>query len=483
MVASLVVPAGIASATSSYDDVIQPVESIHLSRDGGVQGSPVCTLMDVTSSWANILTDSSSWTSRTQIIGGATQTATLADWAITLGNGAGWAVVQQHNNNASTPDWGSPIADAVYVVFSPSTSAQIDFSSRPIYWGAQKQAYMTNTDDGYVYSVRIQFDDLGAAWGDDRCTPVISMALREPSSTPSYWEHESIAATSTESLNGYSLRPLFVNATVNYPSGYEGKIVAGESPAVKYGALGDSYSSGEGNPPFEYGTDVSNTNGCHRSLQAYPRLLQSDLDLGSTAFVACSGATTANITGGQWNEPPQTDALTGETEVVTLTIGGNDVGFTDYAIACSVTCGYGSIPYNTIMGKISDPDFKDALVDTYEAILDVNEDLDLYVADYPYIAEEDATTCWGLDFSGAYDVQTALNDVIFDAVVEVGLNSNRIFMVQTNYPGSPFEGGELCGDGTPLFHELVAPPNVEYSLHPNAAGQAAYAEVFEEAMS
>jgi lysophospholipase L1-like esterase len=251
-------------------------------------------------------------------------------------------------------------------------------------------------------------------------------------------------------------------------------------------ALGDSYSSGEGNPPFEYETDVSNQNGCHRSSQAYPRLLQNNpaLDVGPTAFMACSGATTANITGGQWNEPPQTDALTNETEIVTLTVGGNDVGFTDYAFACTVTCGYGSIPYNTIMGKINDPDFKDDLVDTYEAVLGANENLDLYVADYPHLTAEDTTTCVGLDLSGAYDVQEALNGVIHDAVIEVGLNSSHIFMVETNYSGSPFEGGHLCNGGASLFNGIEPNPlNLEYSLHPNAAGQAAYAEVFEEYIS
>lgn len=211
-----------AHATSVYDEVVELTESLHLSRDGTIQGSPACAPVNITTSWEDILTNSSSWTPRTQIIGGATQTATLADWATTLSNGVGWAVVQQHNNNASTPNWGSPIADAVYVVFTPSTSAQINFSSNPVYWGTQKQAYMTNTNNDYVYSVRIQFDDLGAAGGDDQCTPVISMALREPSSTPTFWENESVAATSTLSSGGYSLRPLFANALVNYPTGYEG---------------------------------------------------------------------------------------------------------------------------------------------------------------------------------------------------------------------------------------------------------------------
>lgn len=484
-VVSLVMSASVASAASAYDDVIDSVNTVHLSRDGVTQGTPACASVDITTAWASILTNSSSWTARTQIIGGATRTATLADWATTVGNGVGWAVIQQHQNNASTPNDGSPVGDAVFVVFTPSASAQVDFSSTAIYYGAQKQAYMTNTNGGYVYSVRIQVDDLGSSGGVDQCTPVISMALRETTATSWFKELYSVAATSTESSGGYGLRPLFINAPVNYPSGYEGEVASTAPLAPKYAPLGDSYSTGEGNPQFEYGTDVGGVNGCHRSPQSYPRLLQAEMGFEPVAFVACSGATTANIAmSGQWNEPPQIDALTDEVGDVTLTIGGNDVGFFDYVLGCIVACGPGTPIYNAMMTSINSPAFKANLMYAYEEILDAAPNADLYVADYPYLAAEDATTCEGLDFSGAHDVQEALNEVIFDAVMEVGLNSSRIFMVQTNYVGSPFEGGHLCNGGSSLFHGVVLDPaNYEYSLHPNAAGHAAYAAVFEDAMS
>jgi hypothetical protein len=172
-----------------------------------------------------------------------------------------------------------------------------------------------------------------------------------------------------------------------------------------------------------------------------------------------------------------------ETEKITLTAGGNDVGFSSYVLGCVVACGPGTLIYSAMMDGIGQPAFKANLIFTFEEILEAAPNADLYVADYPYLAAEDATACQGLDFSGAYDVQEALNAVIGAAVAEVALNSSRIFMVRTNYSGSPFEGEHLCNNGVSFFNGLVSWPNVEYSLHPNEDGQEAYADVFEEAMS
>lgn len=107
-------------------------------------------------------------------------------------------------------------------------------------------------------------------------------------------------------------------------------------------ALGDSYSSGEGAWSYLAGTDQSD-NKCHRSDLAYPRV---SLDVEGTAdsFLACSGATTVNIlpgaSGGKglYAEPddiPQLDheELVGA-DFVTITIGGNDVGFSTVLKLC-----------------------------------------------------------------------------------------------------------------------------------------------------
>ncbi|MGH9070808.1 MAG: SGNH/GDSL hydrolase family protein [Acidimicrobiales bacterium] len=103
-----------------------------------------------------------------------------------------------------------------------------------------------------------------------------------------------------------------------------------------YVALGDSYSSGQGNPPFLRGTDdPADGDFCHRSAVAYPELASARLGL-ALSFYACSGAAAANITIAPLEgEPPQIaqPALAGAA-LTTVTIGGNDAGFAPVLTAC-----------------------------------------------------------------------------------------------------------------------------------------------------
>jgi lysophospholipase L1-like esterase len=98
--------------------------------------------------------------------------------------------------------------------------------------------------------------------------------------------------------------------------------------------MGDSFSAGEGT--FDYLPPVDP---CHRSPLAYGPLLDADVLRASDppAFVACSGAITSDLyqpSHGVTSEPPQLAALSESTRTVTLTIGGNDVGFAAVATAC-----------------------------------------------------------------------------------------------------------------------------------------------------
>lgn len=102
---------------------------------------------------------------------------------------------------------------------------------------------------------------------------------------------------------------------------------------LNYVALGDSYSAGFGLTPLT-GAPVA---GCAQSSSNYPHRVAAALGMNLTD-VTCSGATTANITGPQptlgGTAPAQISALNAETDVVTLTIGGNDVGFSAIAASC-----------------------------------------------------------------------------------------------------------------------------------------------------
>jgi lysophospholipase L1-like esterase len=99
---------------------------------------------------------------------------------------------------------------------------------------------------------------------------------------------------------------------------------ASESAYPTYVALGDSYTAAPGVPQ----TDL--TTGCARSEGNYPALLANALE-SDLVDVSCSGATTRALSGPQRNGgriiAPQLEALTSETSLVTLGIGGNDVRF------------------------------------------------------------------------------------------------------------------------------------------------------------
>lgn len=109
-----------------------------------------------------------------------------------------------------------------------------------------------------------------------------------------------------------------------------------------YVALGDSYSSGEAVTPYLPGSDTA-TNRCHRSQRAYPPQLAATLAATSFDFGACAGAVTQDLYAPDHNgnrvtvdalEPAQLSRVDRRTDVVTLTIGGNDVGFGSVLAAC-----------------------------------------------------------------------------------------------------------------------------------------------------
>jgi lysophospholipase L1-like esterase len=93
------------------------------------------------------------------------------------------------------------------------------------------------------------------------------------------------------------------------------------SAAVNYVALGDSYASGLGAGHYSGGS-------CDRSSGAYPQLWANANHPASFAFVACSGATTTDVINNQIS------ALSAATTLVSVTIGGNDVGFSSVMETC-----------------------------------------------------------------------------------------------------------------------------------------------------
>ncbi|WP_028923082.1 SGNH/GDSL hydrolase family protein [Pseudonocardia acaciae] len=102
----------------------------------------------------------------------------------------------------------------------------------------------------------------------------------------------------------------------------------------EYVALGDSYTAGSFIPE-QRGTPP----GCERSDRNYPTLLRAALRAPVFRDVSCGGATTGHLTTAQWAKgganPPQLDAVTGRTDLVTIGIGANDIGFAEIVTTCT----------------------------------------------------------------------------------------------------------------------------------------------------
>ena len=128
-----------------------------------------------------------------------------------------------------------------------------------------------------------------------------------------------VALTACAALAGCDDGP--PSATVGNPT--PGTATPGEDSAYPtYVALGDSYTAAPGVPQTEQ------ESGCLRSNGNYANLVANQLK-SSFVDVSCTGATTVSMVGAQQANghvlPPQFAALSADTALVTVGIGGNDV--------------------------------------------------------------------------------------------------------------------------------------------------------------
>lgn len=116
---------------------------------------------------------------------------------------------------------------------------------------------------------------------------------------------------------------------------------AADAPTAgsQYVALGDSYASGFGlDQPT--GEPVA---GCGQTSLDYPHRVAHELHL-DLVDVTCAGATTADVVDTrQLGAPPQVDALSDRTKLVTLTIGGNDADLVGTVSSCIAVAADGPI--------------------------------------------------------------------------------------------------------------------------------------------
>jgi lysophospholipase L1-like esterase len=228
---------------------------------------------------------------------------------------------------------------------------------------------------------------------------------------------------------------------------------AAASAADRYVALGDSYSSGTGTRTY---TDST----CQRSVYAYPSLVAAHRPNTSLVFAACSGAKTGDVLN------TQVSNLTSTTRFVTITVGGNDAGFSSVITECAqpawasdcagrVTTAQNYIR-NTLPGRLD-------LV--YTQIKQRSPSATVVVLSYPRLFNgEDCNA--GTWFSP--DDETRLNataDLMRD--VTKARAAAYGFVFKDAIPG--FVGHAICSD-TEWLNGLSNP--VGESYHPNRTGHA-----------
>ncbi|MGH9819887.1 MAG: SGNH/GDSL hydrolase family protein, partial [Pyrinomonadaceae bacterium] len=303
---------------------------------------------------------------------------------------------------------------------------------------------------------------------------------------------------------------------VAYSQGQEHKIAkyllsnsGGGLHQQDYLALGDSYISGEGAFRYLQGTDTGD-NKCHVSLVSYPFLLGQELNYNSYHSVACSGATTRDITdtnieySGQAKnkvsrqnlekngslpsilsnfQPGYIDQLDFveqyQPKVITVSVGGNDVGMIRDLKSClgPGTC-FGT--YEDRLEFVREVEAKfSTLVSAYTKLRNAGPpDLRIYVIGYPEIAKPDGNC--GLNVHLNNDEIIFADQAIdyLDSVIQAAAAKAGVFYVDAK---DSFDGHRLCEakPGSIAMNGLTAGNDIPFNLfgpigtesyHPNAFG-------------
>ncbi|MCB1672673.1 MAG: SGNH/GDSL hydrolase family protein [Gammaproteobacteria bacterium] len=195
---------------------------------------------------------------------------------------------------------------------------------------------------------------------------------------------------------------------------------------AKYVALGSSFAAGNG-VPAQLGS-------CGRSDHNYSNLVAAALNL-SITDVSCSGATTDNILHTpQREEAPQIQAVTPDTKLVTVTIGGNDINYTTSTFACAGTSADEHCAANLDRAAIDQAvsQLPAKLAATFDAIRARAPQAAIVVVTYPRVFPIDAVACSELELSAEDTTYLAeLGQTLEDAFVSV--SADRQLLIADAY--------------------------------------------------
>jgi lysophospholipase L1-like esterase len=257
-------------------------------------------------------------------------------------------------------------------------------------------------------------------------------------------------------------------------------LVAGAVPAsaapstgpLRYVALGDSYSAASGVLP----PDLAAPPACLRSVRNYPHLIAAASGAQLTD-VTCGAADTSDFAAAQYpGVAPQLDALSRDTQLVTMTIGGNDSSvFIDSIVECGAaglsTLGQGSPCQDRYGSSFTDTirsTTYPALVQALRSVRAAAPRAEVAVLGYPWIVPAsggcfDRMPIAAGDVPYVRGIQWTLNDAVRRAAAATGVtyvNMNRVS-----------DGHDACQPIGVRWIEPVLQGTNPVVVHPNALGE------------
>tara|TARA_B110000444_G_scaffold220225_1_gene220872 strand:- start:54 stop:887 length:834 start_codon:yes stop_codon:yes gene_type:complete len=249
------------------------------------------------------------------------------------------------------------------------------------------------------------------------------------------------------------------------------------SAAVTQGAKSVALGSS-----FAAGTGIANQlGGCGRSDHNYSHIVAAELGL-ILADVSCNGATTANIVNTPQNgAAPQIDAVSRDTALVTITIGGNDIRYTSSTFACAGKASAENCTANLDQAGINAAlkQLPTDLIAMFDAIKAKAPEATIVFVTYPRVFPVDALSCGELDLS-ADDTNylAALGQKLEDAFVTA--TSSRNILIADAYVRAAGHGP--CAPSERWINgNSVAETGARY--HPTATAHAEMAQLVLDALA
>jgi lysophospholipase L1-like esterase len=209
---------------------------------------------------------------------------------------------------------------------------------------------------------------------------------------------------------------------------------------------------------------------------------------GGTRFFACAGARTEHFFKSKAGEPPQVEHADAGTSLITLSVGGNDLGFTRVLAGCILSLPWsGGCQEQDAALESREPALRQALTTIVQRLQERSPRARIILLGYPRLFGE--VEGEALDNLGVADQRwlNAQGAELNDLIREVAAAADQE-LAGRGAPGSvefidvysAFTGHEV-GTGAPYVNGLdvdLSAFEVEFhSYHPNAAGYTALAEL------